>query len=413
MARRWATSSICTISGRRRRESASGTSRRTPTPSLANILHYTVPTLDRIAPIGDHSRDSTAALFDYHRSYILTLQHLVGPEDPLATAAQTYLDTCSVPEMANGFMFIHDFLYYDEAHPAAPLDTLHTAYYAPGTGSVFFRSSWDTDATWGGFIAGPLTESHAHRDQGSLLIYRNEWLAYDQNIESHSGLAQMEQAHNLVRIEDGGETVSMVGYQDPSELVSLHDTPDFMYLAADMTPIYAGAVPKIEREIVFIESEQTFVVFDRVDTTSDAVWQLNSEIMPTATANGFLLDGDVDGLEILPILPASPDAMIIDWTTDPDMYAGFRLDLRDPAGGDAPRFLVVLAPEGAVMSATENSGTTEVGVDITFASGATASASFGRGAMGGALTLVGSGGEPLFDGMLSAGIDDLPLLAAP
>ena len=29
-----------------------------------------------IAPIGDHSRDSTAALFDYHRGYLQTLASL-------------------------------------------------------------------------------------------------------------------------------------------------------------------------------------------------------------------------------------------------------------------------------------------------------------------------------------------------
>src|SRR5690606_17824857 len=245
-----------------------------------------------------------------------------GPDDPLAHVAQSYLDACSVPEMSQSFMFARDSWYYDEAHPAAPLDTLHTAYHAPGTGNIFWRSSWTEDATWAALIAGPYTESHAHRDQGSLLIYRNEWLGYDQNIESHSGLAQAEQAHNLVRIDDGDQTITMVpGHA--AELVALHDTPDFVYLAADITPIYAGAaaVDRHQRELVIVESEQTFVLFDRVDADGEPVWQLNSQIMPSATASGYLLDGDSDGLEILPIAPANPNATIVDWTVDPDMYA--------------------------------------------------------------------------------------------
>jgi hypothetical protein len=381
--------------------------------SLAYLLHYTVPTLDRIAPIGDHARDSTAALFDYHRAYLLALQWLVGPSDPLADIAQSYLDSCSVPEMANGFMYGVDFMYYDEAHASAPLEQLHTAYHSPGTGHVFWRSAWTTDATWAGFIAGPFSESHAHRDQGSLLIYRNEWLAYDQNIESHSGLVQTEQAHNLVRIDDGGETVEMSWGQ--AELVALRDLPEFMYLAADITPIYDGAaaVQRLERELVIIESEETFVLFDRADTSGEAVWQLNADFMPTATANGFLIEGMVDGLEILPIVPATPDATIFDWLVDPDMYGGFRLDLRDPNGGTAPRFLVVLAPPGAVMNATAIDELSELGVDITFASGATASVRFARDAIGGALTLAGTGGEQLYDGALEQGVDELPLLASP
>src|SRR5436305_6402201 len=37
--------------------------------SRVSMLHQIVPTYDRVAPIGDHARDSTAALFDYHRDY--------------------------------------------------------------------------------------------------------------------------------------------------------------------------------------------------------------------------------------------------------------------------------------------------------------------------------------------------------
>jgi hypothetical protein len=381
--------------------------------SLANILHYTVPTLDRIAPIGDHARDSTAALFDYHRSYVLILQRLLGPEDPLAQVAQSWLDSCSVPEMSQGFMFARDFLYYDEAHPAAPLDTLHTAYHAPGAGSVFWRSGWASDASWAAFIAGPYTESHAHRDQGSLLIYRNEWLAYDQNLESHSGLVQAEQAHNLVRIDDGGETITMVPGQ-ASELLALHDMEEFVYLAADITPMYDGAaaLDRLERELVILEAEETIVVFDRADGSGEAVWQLNADVMPSSTANGYAIDGGVDGLEILPVVPANPSAAIVDWTSDPDMNGGFRLDLSDPDGGASPRFLIVLAPPGAVMSATPSSEGNALGVDIMFASGAAASVRFDRDAIGGVLTLDGSGGELLFDGPLEPGVDELPLLAS-
>jgi hypothetical protein len=382
--------------------------------SLANILHYTVPTLDRIAPIGDHARDSTAALFDYHRSYVLALQWLVGPDDPLADVAQTWLDSCSVPQMDQGFMFAVDFMYYDEDHAAAPLDQLHTAYHSPGNGNVFWRSGWTNDATWAAFIAGPYTESHAHRDQGSLLIHRNEWLAYDQNIESHSGIVQSEQAHNLVRIDAGGETLTM-GYGQTGDLVALHDTDDFVYLAADITPLYAntGAVDRLEREVVIVESEETFVVFDRADTTGEAVWQLNAEYMPTSTANGFMIEGAVDGLEILPIAPADPSSAIVDWTSDPDMYGGFRLDLGDPNGGSSPRFLVVLAPPGAVASATAFEDGSQIGVDIGFTSGASASVRFGRDSFGGTLALDGSGGESLYDGALEPGVDELPLLALP
>src|SRR5262249_32492213 len=38
--------------------------------SMLALMHQTVPTLDRIAPTGDQSRDATAMFFDYHRNYL-------------------------------------------------------------------------------------------------------------------------------------------------------------------------------------------------------------------------------------------------------------------------------------------------------------------------------------------------------
>jgi len=60
------------------------------------MLHQLVPTRDRVAPTGDLSRDSTAALFDYHRNY---LQELIQafPTDSLAQRAKSQLMASSVP----------------------------------------------------------------------------------------------------------------------------------------------------------------------------------------------------------------------------------------------------------------------------------------------------------------------------
>lgn len=78
--------------------------------SMLAFMHATLPTLDRIAPIGDHARDSTAALFDYHRAYLAELIALF-PNDPVAPRAQALLDASTVPEMDPQFMYVYDFLY--------------------------------------------------------------------------------------------------------------------------------------------------------------------------------------------------------------------------------------------------------------------------------------------------------------
>ena len=191
-------------------------------------MHATVPTLDRIAPIGDHARDSTAELFDYHRELVLVMQHLIGA-DPLAQVAQTYLEGASVKEMGQFFQMVWDFLYADAAHAKQPLAKLERTFHGPGTGVTFFRSSWATDATWGALIGGPHTESHAHHDQGSLLFYKNGWLGYDANIASTSGIQQGEELHNLVRLVQGGTTLRMQESKSPGQTVSLADNASILH----------------------------------------------------------------------------------------------------------------------------------------------------------------------------------------
>ncbi|MFO0632664.1 MAG: hypothetical protein U0168_07440 [Nannocystaceae bacterium] len=379
--------------------------------SLINFVHTTVPTLDRIAPIGDHARDSTAALFDYHRAYLLVLQRLVGPEDPLSPVVQQFLASCSVPEMTQGFMYGIDFMYADPSLPTAPLASLHDTWYAPGTGSVFARTGWTSDAMWLGFMAGPYTESHAHRDQGQLLIHRGQWLAYDANIDSHSGIVQSESVHNLVRIDDGGTTVTMVAEQQPAVLVGLRDTPDILYLAADITPVYGGsaAVERSERELVFLEAEHTVVVLDRVDTAAGAVpvWQLNSPLLPQLDGDRVGLGGELDAHAVL---PAAATFTAVAWPAiDPDLQGGHRVDLGGAPGDN--RFVVVLAPPGRIAQLDAIDDADEVGVVIAFEDGGAAELRFARDTTGGSLTYAAAGGAAGFRGALSPGIDALPVFA--
>jgi hypothetical protein len=175
----------------------------------------------------------------------------------------------------------------------------------------------------------------------------------------------------------------------------------------------AAALDRLEREVVFLPGEETFVVFDRADTVgaAEAVWQLNSGYEPSPMAGGFLIDGAAGALEALVVQPASPGAAVVDWTTDADMNGGYRLDLRDTGGGTAPRFLVVLAPAGAVTTTSALADSGEIGVDVTFASGAHAVVRFDRAAIGASLALTAAGGATLHDGPLDSGLDTWPLFA--
>ena len=364
--------------------------------SMLSFIHQTVPSLDRIAPTGDQSRDSTASFFDYHRDY---LQQLIGlfPTDPLADPARALPAASSVPEMANQFMFAYDFLYdvptakaVAPPDPAQALGGLATAYYAPGIGELYARSGWDTHATWVNLIAGPFTQSHAHQDQGSLLIYKDGWLAYDAVIESKSGLPQQTEAHSVVRIVDAsGKTVEQ-SRDTESTMLALQRGYGFVHAAADITPVYAGSklVQKVQREVVYLMPD-AIVVYDRVQTSAGKqVWQLVTPAAPAVgTTHASLAHTDATlkvahSLEVERLSPTNATASAFDLTKDADFTAGHRLDETAAAGDN--RFLHVIWIDGAASGVAAMGSD---GVSLTLAGGKTAVVQFSRNAVGGTLTL--------------------------
>ncbi len=380
--------------------------------SMLSMIHQIVPTLDRIAPTGDQSRDSTASFFDYHRSYLQDLISLY-PTDPVAPHAQALLAASSLPQMSQEFMFASDFLYANRNVTASTLDGLGTAYYAPGIGEVYARSGWDKHATWVNLIAGPYTQSHAHQDQGSLMIYKDGWLAYDAVVASQSGLPQETTAHSLVRIVDSsGKTVAQQANYDlskpDSKVVALHRGTGYLHVAADLTAAYGGqaVVKSVQRELVYLEPD-TVIVYDRLTTTGgQVVFQLVSPASPgtaTGTSHAFTNAGHTLTLEDLTAAaPPGTTPTLFSFKSDPsgDFMGGFRLDETGPGG--TVRFLHVLTIDGAANPIMQ--GPTVDSVTLTLNPGnTTVTMVFNHDAIGGTLTIGNQ--TPI---TLGAGVDPLP-----
>jgi hypothetical protein len=376
--------------------------------SLAHFMHATVPTLDRIAPFGDHARDSEAKFFDYHRELVLAAQHLVGA-DPLSEVAQTFLEGASINQMEQYFLYVWDFLYADPAHAKQPLSKLSRTYYGPGTGMTFMRSAWTNDATWGALIGGPYTESHAHHDQGSLLFYKNGWLGYDANIASASGIAQEEELHNLVRLVEGGSSLRMQESKSPGQTVSLADTGDVVHWAAKLDALYGNAdVTKVEREVVFVRPLETFVVFDRIEANvTSSVWQLNAPVTPTEAAGKWSVAGaGGTGLELFILRPNAATGVVMTWPGGGDVKSGARLDVTSTGH---TRYLTVLGAKGRVTSATGSEAAGSTTATLSFAGGASGTVSFSTDGAGGQVTL--NGGGLTVNQALTTGVTAPPVFA--
>lgn len=366
--------------------------------SMRAFMHQIVPTLDRVAPTGDHARESTGALFDYHRNYLLELAYLF-PDDALAPHVRYLLAESSLPAMSSRFMSVYD-LFYQGDLPAQRLAGTGRAYHAPGIGELYARSSWDRSATWVNLIGGPYTESHAHQDQGSLLLYKEGWLAYDPNVDSHSGIHQELELHNLVRIVRGGASIAQ--HQGESSMVALHRGEGWLHAAVDTKPVYPDAdVQRVEREVVYLEPD-CVVVFDRVTSAAatSQLWQLSSPAEPTLAGPLATFPGR-HALSVRTVLPGSATSSVHRWADDAEFRGGFQYRVAAPGGANL--FLHVLWIDGAVTAVTPSDAAGRRGVEIALSDGRVATVRFGPSGVDG--TLVISGGA---SASLGPGLDALP-----
>ncbi len=361
--------------------------------SMTAFVHQTLPTVDRVAPTGDQSRDSTASFFDYHRAY---LQELVGlyPNDPIAGKAKQMLSSSTVPAMTQSFMLAYDFLYDMDDVTSATLDGSTTAYYAAGIGELYARSGWDRHATWINMIAGPYTESHAHQDQGSLMIYKDGWLAYDPVVDSHSGLDQNVTTHGLVRIDQGGTPVRQIA-STVSSLKGLHKGTGWVYSAADLTPAYDNnpAVQKVHREIIYLQPN-TIVVYDRVQGGSSQTWQLAVPTQPSISGNTATVSAAGHQLKVTKL--GGGTMSTYDYRGNSDFSGGFRLDQTQTGGNQ--RYLNVITIDGSATSITAQG---DSGASLQLADGKNVSVTFDHDDVGATLTIDGTATT------LGAGLDDL------
>ena len=324
-------------------------------------MHDIVPTLDRISPTGDQSRDSTASLYDYHRYYLEVLSVLY-PSDPAAGISRTLLSQSSVPQMSGGFNFWADYLFDQTSIAAQPLSRLPTAHWGSGTGQFSARSAWTTGAGYFNFICGPYTQSHAHQDQSSFVFFKGNWLAIDEDINTHSGLAQMAAAHNLVRLQQGGQDIGQ-NYGASCSMQALADNSTYSYALARVTPMYGSnpAVTKVEREFLLIKPA-TLVVLDRVQVQAGSgiarVWTLNVQGTPTVSGDHLTATSGSNQLDVVRLAPAGLTSQVIAWpslntSSDTEYFSGSRVDVTDTNGASSV-FLHVLGADHAFTSAVRS-----------------------------------------------------------
>jgi hypothetical protein len=259
------------------------------TDSIYYWINATVPTMDRFAPIGDQSRNSIPELYDYHRRLVLEARQTANSESA-QNAATWWLSNIRmknssgvvVPgtQMNSGFNYRYDLL--PSGTVATPPSNL--VYHATGTGHLFARTGWDTDAMWVAIVAGPYNESHAHQDQGSFTLFSRDWLAVTANIWSHSGINQGTDVHNLVRFVRNGTAARQCESTTRSSTMTVTPGSGGAFTAAaNLTPAFcdSNAVTSWQRNFTFGSRRLTVRDTFAITAGTTATFQVNTPVLPT------------------------------------------------------------------------------------------------------------------------------------
>ncbi len=364
------------------------------------------PTLNRFVPTGDQSRDATATFYDYHRELLENLMSLY-PNEQVSGAIKTLLAQSNVPQMQYSVSYWSDFINDWPTITARPLSTLNTTYFGTGTGNLYTRSSWNTNAILLHTIAGLYDQSHAHKDQGSFMLnVAGTWLFDDANLRSNSGIDGQEIYHNLVRIGSASQREGSA----PSQILALSDGSLFTYELMNTRPVYTDPytnqflVAKSEREMLFIKSGAV-VLFDRAVANTAGTprtFQLQMSGAPAISGNQLTFTADGQRADVWRLAPAG-----VSWTTT-NVFSGVRAEAAHSSGTES-LFLHIIGVNNKVTSAVADNTATETGARINFNDGSVATIRFSNTGHGGTLVLVNASGVTQYNGALPTTVNTFPL----
>lgn len=204
-------------------------------------------------------------------------------------------------------------LYADESLAVNAASDKKSMYFDT-MGQVYMRSGAGVNDTYALFVSGGQETNHKHYDNNNFIIYKHGYRALDSGTRPEPGQHLSHYfartvAHNCVTIRMPGETfpkywgsaapdeevlpIPNDGGQNEllaSELKTLVETDDYVYLASDATGAYNSAKSSlVMREFVWCVPD-IFVVFDRVTSTDASypkTWLYHTAAEPVANGLEF------------------------------------------------------------------------------------------------------------------------------
>lgn len=178
------------------------------------------------------------------------------------------------------------------------------SYLASGTGNVFGRTNWNSNAAWFAFQSGPHIGDHQHLDQGHFALVRES----DELLVDGGGYGSgSSTSHNTLLIDDHTGKMTYPPNQTPNQttakVTAFEDAGDTIYARGDFASAYdpvhlpkgaSGPVTRAQRDLLFVRPHAgdppVLAVYDRVSLTSsksDVTFALHAFGTVDTMANGF------------------------------------------------------------------------------------------------------------------------------
>ena len=226
-------------------------------------------------------------------------------------------------------------LWRDASLAPAPMTTLPLTHYFEDSGVVYYRTSWNADATAVAFKAGPpeghrvttllaqvpewrLSSGHAHPDAGSFIIWaRGRYLTGD------TGYAGQPQARHHNTITVGGQGQGDEGEHDvwrqmdqgalnTVRISSVQVTPAGMRVEADASGAYSASTGLTRFHRTFtVTGADHFSITDAIEirTPKSIEWFLHADEPIAEQAGRYLVGGGPSPLAVTIEAPSGSSIM--------------------------------------------------------------------------------------------------------
>jgi hypothetical protein len=273
-----------------------------------------------------------------------------------------------------------------------------TSYFARGTGEVFGRTDWSTNASWVSLQSGPVFSDHQHADQGHFEVVRG---ADALIVDPGAYAAFSTSSHNTILIDDNGDAMNYPPNQSPiareAKIARFEDAGPFVYALADFgsayTPLHYDddkkkSVNRAERELVFSRTpvggtahSARVVIYDRISLTKGAyavTWAAHSWAEARLQGSAVRISAGKSAATVTTLTPAGQTATLVaephSKSTDAwynnevaDGMKSIRIEVASPKGETERRFLhaiTVGAAEDKAVVPTHIDGTGVEGAAI-------------------------------------------------